>query len=138
MATRPWDEKPYWSVERARVGVSRDVTVEVVVNGRVAAQTTTSADGQIRPLTFDVPIARSSWIAVRVPGAAHTNPMFVMVGGAPIRASRASAAWCLAGVNQCWTQKARNIRDSERDEARRAYDRAREVYKTLAAESTEP
>ena len=52
-----------------------------------------------------------------------------MVGGAPIRASRASAAWCLAGVNQCWTQKARNIRDSERDEARRAYDHAREVYK---------
>jgi hypothetical protein len=138
MATRPWDEKPYWSVERARVGVSRDVAVEVVVNGRVAARTTTPADGQIRPLTFEVPIARSSWIAVRVPGAAHTNPMFAMVGGAPIRASRASAAWCLAGVNQCWTQKARNIRDSERDEARHAYDRAREVYKTLAAESTEP
>ena len=137
MSTRAWDEKPYWSVERARIGVSGDITVEVVVNGRVAAKTTTRADGQIRPLTFDVPIARSSLVAVRVPGAAHTNPMFVTVGGAPIRASRASAEWCLAAVNQCWTQKVKNIRDSERDEARRAYDHAREVYKALAAETSE-
>jgi hypothetical protein len=32
----------------------------------------------------------------------------------------------------------RNIRESERDDARRAYDHAREVYKALAAESTAP
>jgi hypothetical protein len=32
------DEKPYWSVERARIGDTREVPVEVIVNGVVVAQ----------------------------------------------------------------------------------------------------
>ena len=51
-----------------------------------------------------------------------------MVGGKPIRASRRSAEWCLNAVNQCWTQKARQISAAELDAARAAYDHAREVY----------
>ena len=30
----PYDQKPYWDVERARVGNTREVPVEIVVNGK--------------------------------------------------------------------------------------------------------
>ena len=90
------------------------------------------------PVTFDVPVPASAWIAVRVLGAAHTNPIFAIVGGKPIRASRRSAEWCLAAVDQCWTQKVVNIRPAEREAAARAYDHARAVYRRLIEESTRP
>jgi hypothetical protein len=57
------------------------------------------------------------------------------VGGKPVRASRASAEWCLNAVNQCWTQKAPRIRPGEIAEAKQAYDHAREVYRRLISES---
>jgi hypothetical protein len=50
---------------------------------------------------FDVAIEKSSWVAVRILPSAHTNPIFVLVGGKPVRASRRSAEWCLAAVSQC-------------------------------------
>jgi hypothetical protein len=109
--------------------------VEVIVNGRAVARQTVVADGQVRPLTFSVPVPKSSWIAVRILPSSHTNPVFVLVGDKPIRASRASARWCLAAVDQCWSQKRTQIRESEREEARQAYDHAREVYRRLVAES---
>jgi hypothetical protein len=90
----------------------------------------------VRDLEFAVPVSKSSWIALRILPSSHTNPIFVLVDGKSIRASRASAEWCLGAVNQCWTQKSPRIRDSERDEARRAYDHAREAYKQLLAETS--
>jgi hypothetical protein len=77
-------------------------------------------------------------MAVRVLGAAHTNPVFAVVDGKPIRASRRSAEWCLAAVDQCWTQKVVNIRPAERAEAARAYDHARAVYRKLIDGSLQP
>jgi hypothetical protein len=129
-----YDATPYWDIERARVGSAREVSVEIVVNGVVAARKPLAADGGIHTLTFDVPIERSSWIAARILPSAHTNPVFAIVGGKPIRA-RASVEWCLNAVNQCWTQKAPKIRATELDDARRAYDHAREVYKQRLAEA---
>jgi hypothetical protein len=129
-----YDEKPYWDLERARIGSSREVPVEIVVNGKPVARQQLLADGTIRPLTFDVPVEQSSWIAARILPSSHTNPVFVLVGGKPIRASRASAEWCLNAVNQCWTQKAPQIRASEVEDARKAYDHARQVYKQRLAE----
>lgn len=131
-------QKPYWALERARVGTTRDVPLEVVVNGIARARKLIAADGQIRPVTFDVPIEKSSWIALRIVQSSHTNPIFAIVGGKPIRASRRSAEWCLAAVNQCWTQKAVAISSSEREAARKAYDHARQVYQQLIAESQDP
>jgi len=131
----PYDQKPYWDVERARIGDTREVPVEIVVNGRAVARQNLLADGKVRDLKFAVPVKESSWIAARTLPAAHTNPVFVMVGGKPIRASRASAEWCLNAVNQCWTQKAPRIAPSELEEARKAYDHAREVYRQLIRES---
>jgi hypothetical protein len=136
--TRPPDQQPYWDVERARIGSTRDVPVELVVNGTVVASKPVTADGVLREVTFDVPIARSSWIAARILPSAHTNPVFALVDEKPIRASRRSAEWCLTAVNQCWTQKAPAIRPPERVAAKAAYDHARDVYKRLIAESSAP
>jgi hypothetical protein len=132
---KPYSEAPYWDVERARIGDSREVPVELVVNGQAVARKNVLADGQLRDVAFDVAIEKSSWVAVRILPSAHTNPSFVLVGGKPIRASRRSAEWCLAAVSQCWTQKAPRISVAELGVARQAYDRAREVYKNLIAES---
>jgi hypothetical protein len=134
---RPYDEKPYWHIERARIGNTREVPVEVVVNGKAVARKQIVADGHVQDLGFDVPIERSSWVAVRIPASSHTNPLFVLVDGKPIRASRQSAEWCLAAVNQCWTQKAGKISAAELPEAKKAYDHAREVYGRLIQESTQ-
>ena len=111
--------------------------MELIVNGHVAASRNMPADGQLRDITFDVKVDRSSWIAARILPSSHTNPIFVIVDGKPVRASRRSAEWCLTAVNQCWTHKASAIRPAERDAARAAYDHAREVYKRLIAESAE-
>ena len=131
----PYDEKPYWDIERARLGDSREVPVEIVVNGRAVARKTIVADGAVHPLEFMVPIEASSWIAARVLPAAHTNPVFVMVNARPIRVSRRSAEWCLNAVNQCWTQKAPRMSQADLPKAREAYDHAREVYRKLMNES---
>jgi hypothetical protein len=131
----PYDQKPYWDVERARVGDTREVPVEIVVNGKAVARQNLVADGKVRELKFEVPVKESSWIAARTLPAAHTNPVFVLVGGKPVRASRASAAWCLDAVNQCWTQKAPRIAPAELAEARKGYDHARDVYRQLIRES---
>jgi hypothetical protein len=130
-----YDQKPYWDIERARIGTSREVPVEIVINGVVAAKQNLVADGQITTLTFEVPIDRSSWIAARILPSSHTNPIFAIVDGAPIRASRRSAQWCLDAVNQCWSQKAPRIRPAELDAARQAYDRARAVYRQRLQET---
>jgi len=131
---RPVDHTPYWHIERARIGNSREVPVELVMNGKSMARKNAVADGSIQEIFFDVPVERSSWLAVRILGSSHTNPIFVLVDGKPIRASRDSARWCLAGVNQCWTQKAPKISKMELPDAKAAYDHAREVYTKLIAE----
>lgn len=128
-------EKPYWDLERARIGNSREVPVEIVVNGQPTATQKLLADGTLRTLTFDVPLDRSSWIAARILPSSHTNPAFALIGGKPVRASRASAQWCLDAVNQCWSQKAPQIRASEIDDARAAYEHARQVYRQRLGET---
>jgi hypothetical protein len=131
---RPIDQEPYWHIERARIGNTREVPVEMVMNGKPVARKNIVADGSVQDLALDVPVERSSWLAVRILGSSHTNPIFVLVDGKPIRASRRSAQWCLAGVNQCWTQKAPKISKAELPDAQAAYDHAREVYTKLIAE----
>jgi hypothetical protein len=132
---RSYSERPYWHIERARIGSTREVPVELIVNGRAVARKNIVADGTLRAITFDAQIDQSSWLAVRILGSSHSNPVFVIMDGKPIRASRASAQWCLTAVNQCWTQKAPKISKAELPEAQKAYDHARQVYQQLIAES---
>ncbi len=131
----PLEWQPYWHVERARIEDTRRVPVELVVNGVAVAQQELTADGKLVPLRFTARIERSSWIALRVFPSAHTNPVFVIVGGKPIRASRRSAEWCRASVDVCWEQKESGIRLEEKDAARAAYDHARATYDRIVEES---
>src|SRR5690606_9568728 len=71
------DQKPYWHIERCRIGESRKVPVEVIVNGQVAATKEIEADGATNSLTFDIDLPHSSWVAVRILPSCHTNPVFV-------------------------------------------------------------
>ena len=135
LTDRPYSQKPYWDIERARIDGTREVPVELIVNGYPVAKKTIPADGKIRDLAFDVVIERSSWVAMRILPSSHTNPIFVMVGDEPIRASRRSAEWCLKGVDQCWSQKERFIKADEMAQAKADYAHAREVYRKLLAES---
>jgi hypothetical protein len=131
---RSLEEKPYWDLERARMGETRKVPVEVIVNGQAVAKADITADGNVEGVSFDVPIKKSSWVALRIYPSSHTNPVFVTVGGKPVRASKKSAEWCLKSVDQCWSQKEPAIRKSEKDAAKTAFDAAREAYKKILAE----
>ena len=46
--TRRGDEKPYWDLERARIGEGREVAVELVVNGTAVATQRIVADGKVQ------------------------------------------------------------------------------------------
>src|SRR5262249_44911171 len=90
-----WNAKPYWDVERSRFGKPGKVPVEVLVNGNPVEKKEIAADGSEKEVTFEVPIKFSSWVCLRILPSSHTNPVFVVVGDKPIRASKRSAEWCL-------------------------------------------
>jgi hypothetical protein len=132
---RRYQEQPYWDIERARIGDTREVAVELVVNGYPVAKQSLVADGTLRDLTFEASIERSSWLAVRILPSSHTNPVWVLVANKPVRASRRSAEWCLKGVDQCWSQKERFIKREELEQAKADYEHARRTYQRLLSES---
>jgi hypothetical protein len=84
---------------------------------------------------FTIPIERSSWVALREFPQLHTNPVTVLVGGQPIRASRKSALWALACIDQLWRVRSHRIAAAERADAETAYEEARAIYRKIAAES---
>jgi hypothetical protein len=131
----PLTQQPYWDLERARIGDSRTVPVEVIVNGRAVERKEIVADGSEQQVSFQVPMEKSSWVCLRIFPSSHANPVFVTVGDKPIRASRRSAEWCLKAIDKCWKEKVRLIRPAERDEAAKAYDVARAAYRKILAES---
>jgi hypothetical protein len=133
--TRDLGEKPYWHIERARVKGTRQIPVELIVNGVAVDERLIEADGHVEDVQFDFTPERSSWIALRVFPAAHTNPIFVEVDGKPIRASKRSAQWCLDGVERCWASKSPAIHKDELAAAQEAYDHARTVYGQILADS---
>jgi hypothetical protein len=130
------DEQPYWDLERARIENTREVAVELVVNGTSVASRRIVADGAAREVTFPLTIDRSSWVALRILPSSHTNPIFVLVGDRPIRASAASAEWCLKSVDKLWAQKSPRITPRDRDTAAAAFEHARQVYRQRLAENS--
>ncbi len=76
----------------------------------------------------------SSWIALRIYPSSHTNPVFVMVDGKPIRELKVPNGAGKA-VDQCWKMKQGNIRPEERAAAEAAYNDARKVYDTIIREA---
>jgi hypothetical protein len=132
---RSLEEKPYWDLERTRIGSTRKIPVELIVNGEAIDKTEVTADGSMQGVSFDVAVKKSSWVALRIYPSSHTNPIFILVGDKPIRASKRSAEWCVRSVDQCWSQKEPAIRANEKEEARKAYDVARAAYRKILAES---
>ena len=65
----------------------------------------------------------------------HSNPVNVLVADQPIRASRRSALWSIACIEQLWRVRAEKIAHAERDEAKRTFDAAKEIYRRIAAEA---
>ena len=77
--------------------------VEVIVNGKVAVEKKVkiedgSATVHIQQFQTDIPLKRSSWVALRVRGPdhpdvfdgpvwAHTSPVYIQVNGEPIRSA---------------------------------------------------
>ncbi|HRH96430.1 MAG TPA: CehA/McbA family metallohydrolase [Prosthecobacter sp.] len=109
--------------------------IELIVNGRPVATREVIADDQLHDITFTADISRSSWVAVRQFPQLHTNPVSVIVAGQPIRASRQSAKWCAACIEQLWRVREKNIAPAEREEARKTFEQAKEIYRKIAAES---
>lgn len=111
--------------------------VELIVNGLPVAAREVIADDQVHEVAFTADIARSSWVAVRQFPQLHTNPVNVIVESKPIRASQQSAQWCIACIEQLWRVRERNIAPAEREEAKRTYEAAKEIYRRIAAEAAE-
>jgi hypothetical protein len=134
IASLPMSEQPYWHVERSRVGTSRTVPVELVVNGEAVARQEIQADGGWNDLTFDYELDQSSWVALRIYPSAHTNPIFVTVEDEPIRLAD-SINWMRQAVDQCWKMKVGRIRSDDQPAAEAAYDKARALYEKLMSEA---
>ncbi|MFO0935607.1 MAG: CehA/McbA family metallohydrolase [Gemmataceae bacterium] len=109
--------------------------LELVENGKVIASKPIPADGQIHDVSFDVSVKASSWYALRCFPQMHTNPVNVIVADKPIRASQESAKWCVGVIDQLWSVRERDIRASERDEAKLAFEKAKEIYRRIAQEA---
>jgi hypothetical protein len=109
--------------------------IELIVNGRPVAAREVPADDTLHEVTFTADIARSSWVAVRQFPQLHSNPVNVLVAGRPIRASRQSALWAIACLDRLWESRHARIAPGERDEAWRAFEAAKEIYRKIAGES---
>lgn len=129
----PVGQKPFWDLERARIGGSREVPVELLINGYAVQRRNLAADGTLRDLSFEVPVEKSCWLSLRIRASSHTNPIFVLVNDKPIR-DRRSLEWCLQSVDQCWSQKQALIDPKEQQDAIAAYEHARKVYRQRLAE----
>lgn len=129
-------EQPYWHIERARIGTTQKVRVELVVNGESVDTTEIIANGKWKEVAFSYPVNQSSWVALRVYPSFHTNPVFVIVNGKPIQ-ERKSAEWCRQAVDQCWKMKQANMRPAERPVAKATYDKARKIYEKIIQESSD-
>jgi hypothetical protein len=131
---RPQAEQPYWHIERARIGKTRTVAVELLANGVPVDTAIVTADGKMNDVTFSYSPQKSTWLAMRVYPSSHTNPVFVIVDNKPVRDLK-SATWCRKVVDQCWKMKEPKISASEQAQAKEAYDKARTMYDTFIKEA---
>jgi hypothetical protein len=133
---------PLGTAQGGRVPPGATRTVELIVNGQVAAAKEVPADDRPHDISFDLPVERSSWVAIRQFPQLHTNPVTVRVGGKPIRASRASAKWCVGVIEQLWRVRGNpetgpRIAEAERPQAEKTFRKAIAMYQQIAAEAAE-
>jgi hypothetical protein len=124
--------------------------IEVIVNGKVAARDEMAGDPaglRVRRLDVELPIERSSWIALRVrgpespavfdgPAWAHTSPVYVTVAGRRI-ASRTDAEFFVDWIERMLrVVDARNrfARIEDRREVESLFRKAQDEFRKLAAQ----
>jgi hypothetical protein len=130
IASRAPELFPYWNIERARIGSSQNINIELILNGQLVEKQTIAANGNWNNVAFNYKIQKSSWIAVRINSSSHTNPVFVIVDGKPIM-DKKSAKWCREAIDKCWSTKSPAIRKEEQEAAKNAYDYARKAYEAM-------
>ena len=86
-------------------------TIELIQNGAVVGSLATSVvPGTPATLSTTVPFTKSGWLAARRTGSngyeVHTAAVFVIVNGAPIRASAADAQFYVAWIDNLLTRTA--------------------------------
>jgi cysteine-rich repeat protein len=108
--------------------------IEVLVNGEVVRRVPVAAGFQVAQVR--VPVLKSSWIAARSPSVL-TSPVYVPVGGQPIRASANDVCYLwrsIEDLEDLVTSGRLRLTDS-RDEALRAYGEAVTELQRRFAES---
>jgi hypothetical protein len=127
-----------WNIERARHGTSRFVVVEVIVNGKPVASRPIQADGSVQQIKMDIQIRRSGWVALRLMGAGHSNPIYVLVNNQPVRGSRSSVEWSLQALLRAYQAGRMGWNPSVAPLAAAAYEYAFAVYDRILRETEEP
>jgi hypothetical protein len=133
----PVDKKPFWHLERARIGNTREVPIELIVNGKSVETTNIVADGVIRDVVFPLEVKESCWVALRILPSSHSNPIWISVDDKPMVPRRSSVEWCLKGVDQCFIKKLEFINENEIEDAKAAYEHARQVYRSLLTQAVQ-
>jgi hypothetical protein len=131
------DTVELYSPRDDRMVASGEREVELIMNGKVVGRKRIPADDAIHDLEWEVNVDQSSWIAIRQFPQLHTNPVKVLLAGRPIRAARSSAIWCRDCLDLLWKNRQQSIAAGEREDARRAFDRARELFSRIVDESAD-
>jgi hypothetical protein len=129
--------QPLGTADGGQIPQGKMRKIEIIVNGQVVDSKDILADDQAHDLEFSIPIAKSSWVAVRHFPSLHTNPVNVLVAGKPIRASKQSVQWCLGVIDRLWTARNATIADGERADAEKTFQKAIEIYRKMLEETTD-
>ena len=130
------DQGPFWHIERSRIGTSRQVIAELIVNGRPVASQEIDATGAPYLVHFDTAISASSWIAIRIFPSCHSNPIYVNVQNKPVRASRRSAQWSIDCIQAAWRRLGPRIALQHKAEANAAREHAIATFNRILDETT--
>jgi hypothetical protein len=130
------DQTPFWHIERCRMGTSRQVLAELIVNGRPVASQKIDATGKPLQVRFETVIKESSWVAVRIFPSCHSNPIYISVKSKPIRASRQSAQWCIDCIQAAWSRLGPRIAQQDQIEANGAKDHALAIFHRILNETS--
>ena len=98
------------TVEATARSLFRMHRLEIIRNGQVVHTVEANGDGKSLSVELEVPVEESGWIAVRALGPpqhgamdsylfAHTNPVFLIADGEPVR-SREDAAFFVRWIDQ--------------------------------------
>ncbi len=120
--------------------------IELVANGEVVAQGEVSDDGTTATLEHAMTAETSCWVALRAVGArhptvlggpvfAHTSPVYITVGGAPVEdpaAARYFVEWIDRLIAMC-DQHGRYPSEAQREEVTTLFRSAQERYRLIAS-----